>query len=163
MSETPMFEMSPNTRLIRQRLRAMEIGELITYTDLGAIISKPVDGATGCLRSAIDSLLRKEQMVFAAVRSVGMKRLNDTDIVSASDADVSSIRRKAKKAVRKLTSVKDYNAMPGPSRLAHTARVSVLAAMVDMSTDRSIEKIEKAAVGQSSALPFGDTLRAFLP
>lgn len=163
MTDQPMFEMAPDTRLLRQTLAKASIDDFITYDALSAVISKPVNGGTHALQSARNSLLRRERMVFGVIRGSGLKRLNDTDIVSASEQDVVGIRRKAKMAVRKLTSVQDYNAMPADKRLAHTVKMAVYTAVADISTERSMEVIEKASVGRSSALPFQDTIRAFLP
>lgn len=162
MNEVPMFQMSPDTRLLRQTMAKVSVGQTVTYETLSAAISKPVSSSSAALQSARNSLLRKEHMVFGVIRGVGLKRLDDTDIVNASEQDVVGMRRKAKRAVRKLTSISDYNALPPEKRLAHTARVSVFTAMADMLTDRSLEHVEKAAVGHSSQLPFNETIRAFL-
>lgn len=156
-----MFEMSPDTRLLRQRLRTVAVGGTITYAELGSVISKPVTGSFPALQSAIRSLLRHDAIVFAAIRGVGLKRLNDEDIVSVADRDVDGVRRKAKRGVLKLSSVADYSALPPAKQLAHTARMSVLTAVAHMATDGGMKKVEAAAAGRSGELPISDTLRAF--
>lgn len=162
MSDRPMFEMSADSRLLYQRLRRAAVDEVVTYTELSAEIHRPVSGATPALRTAIDAARRDDDIVFAAVRGIGMKRLNDVDIVDQSTADAVAIRRRAKRAAVKLTKVSDYSALPAGKQLEHTARLSIFAAIAEISSDKSIRKVAAAAGGRAGELPISETLRAFV-
>jgi hypothetical protein len=155
------FEASPDTRLLRAKLKSIEIGQSVTYAELSQVISRPVSGSSVPLRSALRGLLHDEQRVFGVIRGVGVKRLADPEIVEASDSDVDSIRRKAKKAARKLTAIQDYAQLDPAHQLAHTARLSIVGAIASMTTDKAIKKIEAVSSGRASELPIAETLRAF--
>lgn len=156
-----IFEMSPDTRLLRQYLREVKVGETVTYADLSSVIGKPVVSSTGSLRSALNSVLRHDCFVFAAIRKVGIERLSDERIVSNSDADIDGIRRKAKRGARKLASIGDYSALPAPKQLAHTARMSILTMIAYTASDAGLKKIEAASAGHRKELPLQETLKAF--
>lgn len=156
-----MFEMSPDTRLLRQHLRTVLIGSTVKYEDLSAVIGKPVDGATPSLRSAINSLLKQDNIVFATIRKTGLERLSDERIVSNSDSDIDGIRRKAKRGARKLTCVGDYSAMAPGKQLAHTARLSIMTMVAYATSDTGLKKVEGASVNHKNELPLAETLKAF--
>lgn len=156
-----IFEMSPDTRLLRQHLRTAKIGDVLTYADLSKVLGKPVDSSHPSLRSAINSVLKHDNFVFAAIRKIGIERLSDERIVSASDGDIDAIRRKAKRGARKLTSIADYAAMTSNKQLAHTARLSVLTMVAYSTTDAGLKKVEQASQGRKTELPLQETLRAF--
>jgi hypothetical protein len=162
MNTRPSFEMSSSTRLLRQRLREVPIGETVSYADLGIAAGHPVDGGTPSLRYALRSLVRDDQMVFGVVRKVGFQRLTDEQIVSASDADTAGLRRKAKRAAVKITAVQNYAAMTPKSQLAHTTRLSIFTAVASMASDQGIKRVETVAKGRASELPISETLRAFM-
>lgn len=157
-----IFEMSPNTRLIRQRLATAAVGDLIGYRELSALISSPVSGETAALQSARNSLLVQERRVFGCIRGEGLKRLNDSEIVAAADGDIDGIRRRAKKAVCKITSVQDFAGMTAKDQLAHTTKTSIFTAVASMSSDKGMKKIGTAVGGRASELPIAETLRAFM-
>lgn len=154
------FEMSADARFLYQRLRACEIGQILTYGELSSVISKPVAGATPSLRTAMKAALRDDSYVFGAIRGVGIKRLNDVEITNQGDAEIASTRRKARRAVRKLTAVRDFNAMPQKTQLRHTALVSTAAIIADVTREAAIAKVEAVSSGRSKELPIAETLRA---
>lgn len=156
-----IFEMSADTRLLRQALAAVPAGGSIGYQDLSAAISKPVGGGTASLQSARNSLLRDEGIVFSPVRGVGLCRLTDAQIVAASAQDLGGLRRKAKKAARKITSVSDYSTLPAADQLRHTAALSVFTAVAGLTSESGVKRVEAAANGRSGELPIAETMKAF--
>lgn len=154
-----IFEMSPDTRLLRQRLARMGKGETITYAELSAEISKEVTGGFSALQSARRSLLNDEGFVFSPVRGEGLKRLNDSEIVAASDGDIVALRRRSKRAARKLSSA-EFDALTEEEKLQHTAKASVLGAVAAMTTEKAVTAVSKVAQGRANELPIRDTLKA---
>ncbi len=152
------FEVSADTRFIRQRLHEMNPGDFISYGELTNLISKPVNGAIPCLQSARQSLLR-EGFVFGNIRGEGIKRLSDAEIVTASDMDISTMRRRARKAGKKLSTV-SYELLPPEKQLSYTAKISIVGAIAAIATDKAIGLIEKTAGGRSGELPIAETMRA---
>lgn len=155
------FEMSADTRLIRQRLCLTKIGEVVTDAELSDLIAKPVDSSSGCLRGALQSVLKNEGFVFARVHMIGVERLSDERIVADSGQAIDSIRRKARRGAKKLTCVADYSALTPQKQIAHTARLAVFTAVAFQTTDASLKKVEDVSAGRSSQLPLLETLRAF--
>jgi hypothetical protein len=161
MTKPMSFEMSADTRLLRQELAKVKVGETISYEKLSAAISKNVSGGTASLQSARNSLLKNDRIVFAVVRCVGLQRLGDEEIVDASQARRDSIRRGAKRAAREITCVADYSSLSAPKQLLHTAALSVFTAIAEMSSDKGVERVKGAAQGRSGELPIAQTLAAF--
>ena len=154
------FEMSANSRFLYQKLRETSIGTIITYGELSAAIDKPVDGSSAALRTATRAALRDDNFVFGSIRGVGIKRLNDVEITNQGDTEIASTRRKARRAVRKLTAVRDFGAMPQKVQLRHTALVSTAAIIADITREASIARVEAVSSGRSKELPIAETLRA---
>lgn len=156
-----IFEMSPDTRFIRQHLREQPVGTLVTYGQLSTLIGKPVSGGTPALQSAVRSLLKTDQIVYAAIRGEGVKRLSDSEIIRASDADIDGLRRRAKKSAAKVSSVQDYSALSQSEKIAHSARLSIFAAVSTMASDAGIKKVEKIATPGAKELALSATMEAF--
>lgn len=152
------FELSADTRFIRQRLHELRPGDSVPYTELSALINKTVEGATPALQSAKRSLL-KEGYVFAPIFGEGIKRLADDEVVTAADGDIATMRRRARKAGMKLSTV-SYEQLTPTKQLALTAKVSIVGAIAAIATGRAIVAIEKVASGKSGELPIAETMRA---
>lgn len=159
----PSFALSSDSRLLAQRLRDLKVGEQITYAELGAVISSPVHGGTPALRTALRMLLRDDDRVFGVMRGIGLRRLNDQEIIAAADTDVVSIRHKARRAARKITAIADYDALSPKDQLAHTLKLSMFAAIGEMATERGMKKLASHATvkGTAKELPIKETLAAF--
>lgn len=158
---SPLFEMSADARLLRQKLAKVGVGEEISYADLSKEVSRDVTGCFAALHSARRSLLNSDQIVFEAIRGIGLRRLSDAEIVDASERDITKVRRAAKRGAKKLLSVGDFSALSNEKQLQHTTRLSVMTMVAHAASDKGIEKVEKAAAGRSNELPIAETLAAF--
>lgn len=158
----PIFQMSADSRLLYQHLKTATVGQTILYTDLSAVISKPVSGASPCLHTAIRRCQNSHEMVFASVRGVGVKRLTDTEIVDESVSLTAQVRRKAKKAANRLMLVNDFSGLPERQKQQHMARASILASVAHITTERQVDRFITAAAGSSAKeLPVSETLKMF--
>jgi hypothetical protein len=140
MSNKPSFELSADSRFLLQELRKVSVGETIVYDALSAAIGRPVKGNFSSLQTAVRRLLRDDGIVFANVRGVGFKRLDDASIVRLGESETDATRRRARRTVRKLTSVRDYASLTPAMQLRHTALVSVNALIVDVARDQSVKR-----------------------
>jgi DNA-binding winged helix-turn-helix (wHTH) protein len=163
MVTRPNFQMSSDARLIYQRLRQAAPGEVVKHGDVEAAVSRPLSAIRGSLATALRRVLKDDGMVFANIRGVGYLRCQDEAIVDQASADTAHIRRAAKRAGERLTKVADYAALPPAKQLEHTTRLSVVAAICDMTRENAISKVRAAAQGRSGQLPLVETIRAFLP
>ena len=157
----PSFEMSANTRLTKQCLASVKLGESITYADMSAYVGCAIKGGSPCVQSAQRSLLINDNIVFSPIRGVGLQRLTDEQIIAASVSDTDSIRRKARKSMKRITSIHDFSGLPPASQLQHTARLSIFSAIAELSRDSTVKKLEKAVSGRATELPIAETLKAF--
>lgn len=158
----PNFEISADTRLLYQRLIEAGIGNTVTYADLSAAISRPVQGADPNLQSALRRAFREDGMVFDCVRKIGYRRLNDAEIVRSSGNDVSRLRRLTKRKARKLFTA-DFDKLSNEERIAHNTNASVFGAVAVALSKRSVEAVSKAVSSAGKELPVADTLRLFSP
>lgn len=153
-------ELSVDVRLIQERLAKAAPGETVTYEELNALVGRDVRGdARYCLTSACRRLLA-EQVVFAAVRTVGMKRLDDAGLLTLPQAAFDSMRRKARKTARKLTAIQ-YESLDRSQKAQHNAAVSVLGLVAHVTKPRHMERLRGRVEETQGALPIGKTLEAF--
>ena len=157
----PNFEISVETRLLYQALVKIKPGEDIAYTTLTEAVGYKVEGGNSHLQSAINQCFRNDGIVFDNIRGVGYRRLTDSEIVDAATRDTDAIRRKSRKAAKRLASVSKFEALPPEKRIEHNARLSLFAAITSMSKQSSVDEIKSDVAAFGNQLPFAKTLEAF--
>jgi hypothetical protein len=164
LMKAPLFEMSADARLLRQELAKVKSGDTIAYRVLGDAIGRKVEGATSALQTARRSLFREEQILFSPVSGEGLYRMRDEDIVSNADRDVTHLRRSARRGVQRLAAVQEYEKLPHGKQLAHSTKMSVMAAVAGITTDKAVKSIEVEAAKspERRQLPIAQTLAAFV-
>lgn len=156
----PRFQMGADARLLLQRIRTAYVGEVLTYAMLGNTISKRVDGSFGALRTAINRAMKDDDMVFAAVPGVGIKRLTDQEILGQGAADAESIRRRARRSIEKQMKI-DFSKLDRGSQMRFTAQVSTMATIAMMSKPKSLDTLAASTSPGQKQLPVNETLRMF--
>lgn len=156
----PMFVMSVDTRVVYDRLKKAELGETITYADLGALLGREIDGGDPIMQSALRSV-ENDGLVFGNVRSVGYQRLNDTEIVKSTEQDRLALRRKARRVVEKLSHVADFEALPNDLKVKHNAAVSGFGAIAAILSPAKMKALEGRIEVAQAKLPLAKTLAAF--
>ena len=155
-------DMAPETRIILTRLRAMKIGDFVSYDELSQISGKVIAGETFNLATARKSLLKSDHMVFEVVRKSGLKRLNDNELATtASDKFVDKSRRHAKRSAQKMACIENYGQLSPAAQLAHTIKISFFGAIAYMARKGQLERASQAVSGRSGELPINETLKAF--
>lgn len=154
-------EMSVETRLLLQRLEKAAVGETVSYAELTNLCGRDVQGpARGMLYSAMRATL-SSGVVFATVRKTGVKRLADNEIVGVGEAAIPRIRRLARRSVRKLTAVQDFDAMPNEAKIRHNTMVSMLGAVAHVTGSKTVKEVQLRVAAAQNALPLRKTLAAF--
>jgi hypothetical protein len=154
-------EMSADSRAVFQRLMKCQVGDIVTYKELTTLTRRDVQGDDRyVLSTAVNACLR-EGLVFDCVRTEGVKRLADSEIVSASTDALPRIRRIARKATRKLAAVGNFDALPNDAKTQHNVFMSIFGAMAHMSTNSAIGKVESKVREASQSLAIANTLDAF--
>jgi alkylated DNA nucleotide flippase Atl1 len=154
------FEMSIETRTIRDLFKDAEVGEIVTYADLATALGREVNGANPNVQSAINSLIG-EGILLENVRGIGYKRLADTEVVGTAEHARKGMKRKASKQVKKLACVQDFDAMPNEAKVKHNAAVSIFGAIGAMLGINRYKRVEAAVEKTAAQLPLAKTLEAF--
>lgn len=161
MNAKPSFEMSIDTRVVYDRLKAAAVGEVVSFNALSEALGRKVEGDCSNVQSALRRLINIDGVVFDNVRGTGYKRLNDIEIVGTAEREREALRRQAKKAVRRLTCVQHFDALPNDIKIKHNAAVSGFGAIAAMMTPGSMKKLEASVEKASQQLPLAKTLEAF--
>jgi hypothetical protein len=122
-------------------LASLAVGDEILYSQLSAAISRDVQNeARHALDHARRRLLRDEQRVFDVLRDIGLRRLNDREIVQTSDRARAHIRRTARKAARTVLCA-NYEALDRDMQTKHNVALSVLAVTEIMAAEKAARRI----------------------
>jgi hypothetical protein len=156
----PTFQMSADARLLISHLRDAAVGQEFTYEDLSKVISRPVDGGSSALQTAMRRLLRDKDMVFATIRGKAIKRLDDKGIVDEGASAADSIRRKARRSFERMSKA-DFSALPREYQSRFSAHTSIMATLAHMTSGVQIAKLERDMPSGKRELPIADTLRMF--
>lgn len=156
----PVFQMSADARLLLARLEKASVGELITYEELSATISRPVGGAFGPLRTALRRMLRDHDAVFACVSGKGVKRLSDPEIIDEGVQAIDMIRRRAQRSMERQMKA-DFSKLDRERQARFSAQVSVMGTIAFMAKASNVAKLAKEATPERKELPVAETLRMF--
>jgi DNA-binding transcriptional ArsR family regulator len=155
------FEKSADTKVLINVLSEAKVGDEISYAKLSQAIGRDVRvHAYPSLRSARDSLLREKGFVFGVVTNEGLKRLNDAEIVEASEDDRKRMLRVSKKAIRKL-SVVDFQGLSEEKKREHIVASAQFGALAMFSGKNATKKIASHVNGSKETLAIGETLKFF--
>ena len=158
----PTFEMSIDTRLLHDRLKAANVGDVVGYEEMDRILGRDVRGdAYGSLHSARRRLQKNDQIVFGTVHKVGLKRLNDVEIVASAEAEIDGLRRRARRAGERVTCVQNFAGMPAESQIKHNASLSLFGAVSAITNSKRVKRLEERVKAARAALPLAKTLAFF--
>lgn len=155
----PDFTVSTDVLVIEGLLGATKPGDIVTYETLSKAIGKDVreNGNRMAIYGAQRRLKANNNMVFGTVMGVGIKRLNDEEIVDVVDKVVVSINRKAKRGLNTL-SLADYTKLSEEKKTkAHTS-MSMLGVLAMVTSNKSRKRIEAKVEESKFVLPNAITL-----
>ena len=155
-------QISLDSQALYDRLKKAAIGEFIPYAALSGLIDRDVTGkARGCLTTAMRAVLSRDRMVFSCIRSEGVKRLADAEIVGIGPVVVKKLRKAAKRGIRKLSCVQNFDSLTPEQKTKHNSHVSVLGALHQACQETSIKKVEQKVEQSQQKLSLAGTLDAF--
>lgn len=163
MEEKTIPEISLNTRMLFERLKPAQQRDVLTYSELSAVIGLDVQKeGYHHLYSARRKAEVELGMVFEAIENVGIKRLDDNGIIASyTDRAVDLTRKKARRYRQKLTKVVDYNSLPDVSKVKHNATLTVLWFFEKMTQHKRFDKIKQVVSSTHKTLSFDKTLELF--
>ncbi len=155
------FEMSIDTRTLYDLLIKANVGDTVTFTAMSEALGRPVQGSEPSLQSALRHAFNQDECAFGNVRTVGYRRLTDAEIVGSGEIETSLIRRRAKKAGKRLSYVENYDKMTPDEKIKHNSYMSIFSALSQITKTSAIKKIEGAVAKHGESLPLAKTLEAF--
>jgi len=156
-----IHEKSNETRIVENVLAEAAIGQIVSYDQLTKAIGKPILLHRSVIASARRSLLRTNKLVFGCVFGVGLRRLNDEQVVDTIDGDRLRLRRLSTRSLDKLATV-NFSALPADAQTRHVVASAQLGAIAMFATRRSRNQIESKVIAEAGkALSINDTLLLF--
>lgn len=163
MTPHPTFQASVDSVIIGKKLSALSPGEEITYEALSLLV--PGRELRGKHRYILETgrglALKENNVVTGCVSGKGVKRLTDEEIVDIPDATIAGLRRVAKKASRKVLCA-DYDKMGADDKKKFNSGLSVLGALLQFTTNKSLNYVAERAEKSANRLPVDETLTLFL-
>lgn len=156
----PRFEIHADTRLLYQRLTGTAPGQLVSFAELSAAISRPVAGDCYNLQSALRMARRDAGILFSNVHGQGYRRMTDTDIVISGENDIARLRRATRRSMERQM-MADASALPPDQRLKQLSTMAVLGALHQFSSRKALTAVTKAVTATGRELPLAETLKLF--
>lgn len=157
----PQFLMSADTRSLHRYLAKIAVGDIASYAEMSRDLGFKVHGGLPALQSARRALLR-DDVVFDAVRGVGIKRLSEVEILKSTDSEIRAIRNKARKGTRKLAAIDNFEDLSSRDQITYLTKTAAFAVIEEVGSEKGIQKIEKASSGRASQLSIRQSLEAFI-
>lgn len=155
-------ELSWETSKIYDRLKAADIGEIITYKELSVLINHE-DMQNNCrwyLESARRKLQADKQLIFDVVPNKGVRRLDNEGKIDCGDTAIKKVRRAANRGMKKLSCV-DIGALTNQKKTELFARMSILGAMKLFSNKKTVKGLEDRVKLQPKFLNYKPNLDLF--
>lgn len=151
----PLFRASSDTQALVRLLSSATVGQLITWKALSEMLGHRADpGGPGypSTLSARKVLERDYQIAFEAEPTLGLRRLENVEIVQSGDRFISRARRAVKRGILRLTCV-DFAKLPRARQVEHNAKVSAMSAIAELGSQKAISRIERSIADSNAALP----------
>lgn len=127
---------------LAERLRAVPVGEIVTYEQLDKVIGRDCRARRYLLMTARDRIEKDTGAIFAAVFNVGLKRLPVESYASIGQHSRKSIRAKASTASRRMANgLEKANDVPAEVLRAVGREQSVLGLIKFAARDRTMAKM----------------------
>lgn len=162
MNNKIIQSLSLDSKMIYERLKKTEIGDIIPYSELSTLIGRNAqNGGRGSIQTARRKSLREDYMVFGVIHNVGLKRLSDLEIVATGEDTVTKIRRASARGFRIITAIRDFDKLPNDKKILHNTYASVLGALSMATTAARMKKLEGRVAEAKASLSLTGTLEAF--
>lgn len=155
-------ERSTETMLLVERIRALGVGDVLSYADMSKAIGRNVQTESRHnLVSACRILNREEGYLVVAVRNVGVKRLPPSEFHTIAQASIKSIGRKARRTGRRIRFASEDAEMDHDTQVRTIASLSALNAIASCTKTKKLKALECEIRDTTSELPVGRALDVF--
>lgn len=153
-------EASPESRLLFAFLIKAKVNEIFTYDQLSKVIGRDIRKHRGAIYTAKRMALREHNMVFNAVRKVGIKRLASDGMSEAGMGAIESIRRKSVRTGRML-SCANVEELTNGARIRHNTVASIVGVLALVTKPSAVKRLEATVEKKQSEIPTAETMKLF--
>lgn len=133
----PILLLTPDVDKLKERLRKLAIGELVTYAELSKLVARDVkDKDRYVMATALRHLEKSERLVFLCVTNEGWRRVGDEDKIHSGEHMRKGIRRKAKRMATRVQALDDYSKLSAALQQTQ-AGLNAVAAIIGNITGKS--------------------------
>lgn len=163
MTEKRTFpKISLDSQLLYDRLIQANPGDTISYEELNGIIGRNVQTeAYGCLYTARLKARSLDRKVFGVIANVGLKCLEDEEIIATSLDSVKRVRNRARSGLKSLICLQDYASLPDPLKIKHNAVAAILMVANRVTAPKNVTALEGRIAEKMEKLTFKQTLEFF--
>ncbi|MGI0025836.1 MAG: hypothetical protein ACREA4_11940, partial [Nitrososphaera sp.] len=152
-------ETSIETKLLYERLKQAQLGELIEYTELSKIAGRDVRGPVRyAMASARRLCERQDRMVFGVVRLVGLRRLDDVEIIGTQQTAIDHVRRTVRRSARRLSCVREFDSLSPEDQTRHNSYQCINALLAHTTLPPQVRRLEQRVAEMGRTLPLGQVL-----
>jgi hypothetical protein len=127
---------------LAERLRAIPVGEVVSYAELDDVIGRSVRGHRYLLASARERVEREDGVIFQSVFNTGVKRLPVEAYATVGQQSRKTIRRKARHASKRMQNgLERANEAPAEVVRAVSREQSVLGLIQFAARDSTLKKM----------------------
>ena len=161
MQEKKLFKIGIDAQVLYDRIIQMNPGETVSYEELSGIIGRDVqtEGYASLLTARNKACGIKK--AFGVIDNVGLKCLEDDEIVGAGLKVIEGTRRKVRRGFKTLICLKDYATLPEPLKVKHNTVATLLAMVSRVTKPKAVTAIEGIISEKMEKLTFTQTLEFF--
>lgn len=151
----PLFRVSSDTAALVRLLSTAEPGVLVSWEQMSDELGRsaaPGEPGYPATLAARKILERDYRIAFEAEPTHGLRRLQNDEVVKSGDRFLDRARRVVKRGIVRLTCA-NYDALPRDQQVQHNAKISVMAAIAELGSSKSIRRVEKHVRDNNAALP----------
>lgn len=160
MQLIPASKNGADIQALMDALAGLQPGQHLTYAQLSALVGRDVGAKYRyLLEAACNRLLKDSRQAYGALHRVGIKRLTDVEAIGQCVTVMHRVRRIARKAVAKATTV-DFAGLTDDDKRRHNAYISQMAAIAYTADSRHLNRLTEACQNHNPAcLPTAQALK----
>jgi len=139
------FQLGFVTKQLVDHLLTASVGQEMSYEELSKVLGHNIlqQKYRSCLASARRILIKEHDIVFDTIRSVGIQRLNDAEIVLEGAVGIRKVRRACKRTARKVVCA-NYSTLSQDNKNTHNQSLSTLGALMHVTSIKEQRKVGHA-------------------
>jgi hypothetical protein len=162
MQDKKLFKIGIDTQVLYDRIIQAAPGEMIPYEELSGLIDRDVQtDAYASLFTARNKARSINRKAFGIIPNVGLKCLEDDEIVGAGHKALDKVRGRARSGFKTLICLKDYAGLPEPLKIKHNAAATLLTMVNRVTKPRTVTALEGVISEKMAKLTFTQTLGFF--